>query len=313
MRELLNLRKVKYITKFHQFDVHFKKHCEEGKLPNYVVIEQRYFDLLSLPANDDHPSHDVSEGQKFVKQVYEALRASPQWNEILFLILYDEHGGFYDHVPTPVTGVPSPDDIVGPAPYNFKFDRLGVRVPAILVSPWIERGTVLHGPSGPFPSSQFEHSSIAATVKKIFNLPNFLTKRDEWAGTFESVFLSRTAPRADCPVTLPEPVKLREGEAKEDAKLTDFQAELVQMAATLNGDHAKDIYPHKLVEDLTVSEAVKYCEGAFKTFLDECDKAKQRGMDDSHIVVCGASEPKRQKPPKSFAQKIFSCLICDNN
>lgn len=94
-----------------------------------------------LPGNDDHPSHDVSEGQKFVKEVYEALRSSPQWNEMLFIIMYDEHGGFYDHVPTPVTGVPSPDGIVGPEPYNFQFDRLGVRVPVIMISPWIERGT----------------------------------------------------------------------------------------------------------------------------------------------------------------------------
>ena len=105
------------------------------------MIEQRYFDLLSIPGNDDHPSHDIAEGQRFVKEVYETLRASPQWNEMLFLILYDEHGGFYDHVPTPTDGVPSPDDIVGPAPYNFHFNRLGVRVPAILISPWIERGT----------------------------------------------------------------------------------------------------------------------------------------------------------------------------
>lgn len=104
-------------------------------------MEQRFFDILSFPANDDHPSHDVSEGQKFVKKVYEALRSSPQWNEMLFIIVYDEHGGFYDHVPTPVKDVPSPDDIAGPAPYNFKFDRLGVRVPAFLISPWIERGT----------------------------------------------------------------------------------------------------------------------------------------------------------------------------
>ncbi|KAK6162748.1 hypothetical protein DH2020_002589 [Rehmannia glutinosa] len=112
-----------------------------GKLPNYVVIEQRYFDLKILPGNDDHPSHDVFEGQKFVKEVYEALRSSPQWNEMLFIITYDEHGGFFDHVPTPVTGVPSPDGIVGPEPYNFQFDRLGVRVPTIMISPWIEKGT----------------------------------------------------------------------------------------------------------------------------------------------------------------------------
>lgn len=132
---------MKYVRNFHQFDLHFKNHCKEGKLPNYVVIEQRYFETKLVPGNDDHPPHDISQGQIFVKEVYEALRSSPQWNEILFVIIYDEHGGFYDHVPTPVAGVPSPDDIVGPEPYRFKFDRLGVRVPAILISPWIQPGT----------------------------------------------------------------------------------------------------------------------------------------------------------------------------
>ncbi|CAN1227594.1 Non-specific phospholipase C4 [Linum perenne] len=113
-----NLRKLKYVDNFHQFDLSFKKHCEEGKLPNYVVVEQRYFDVLSIPGNDDHPSHDISQGQKFVKQ--------------------------------------------------------------------------------PYPNSEFEHSSIPATVKKIFNLNDFLTKRDAWAGTFDSI-LTLTTPRTDCP------------------------------------------------------------------------------------------------------------------
>ncbi|KAJ9131837.1 hypothetical protein P3X46_034749 [Hevea brasiliensis] len=304
-----NLRKLKYLKHFHQFDLHFKKHCEEGKLPNYVVVEQRFFDLLSIPANDDHPSHDVSEGQKFVKEVYEALRASPQWNEMLFIIIYDEHGGFYDHVPTPVTGVPSPDDIVGPAPYFFKFDRLGVRIPALLISPWIEPGTVLHGPSGPEPTSQYEHSSIAATVKKLFNLKEFLTKRDAWAGTFEGV-LTRSSPRTDCPVALTEPVKLREADAKEEAKLSEFQEELVQMAAALNGDHKKDIYPHKLVEGMTVLQAVKYVEDGFKKFCEECEKARESGADESEIIVLAKSST--STTPKSFIHKLFSCLVCDN-
>lgn len=105
------------------------------------MVEQRYTDTKSEPGNDDHPSHDVYQGQMFVKEVYETLRASPQWNETLFVITYDEHGGFYDHVTTPVRGVPSPDGIVGPEPFLFKFDRLGVRVPTIAVSPWIEKGT----------------------------------------------------------------------------------------------------------------------------------------------------------------------------
>ena len=136
-----NLRKLKYAGNFHEYDLSFKSDAKKGKLPGYVVVEQRYFDNKLTPANDDHPSHDVYNGQMFVKEVYETLRASPQWNETLLVITYDEHGGFYDHVPTPVSGVPNPDGIVGPEPFKFKFDRLGVRVPTIVISPWIEKGT----------------------------------------------------------------------------------------------------------------------------------------------------------------------------
>jgi len=197
-----NLRQLKYAGSFHAFDLDFRRHCREGKLPSYVVVEQCYFDLEILPGNDDHPSHDVAEGQRVVKEVYEELRLGPQWEETLLVVTYDEHGGFYDHMPTPAGAgvVPSPDGIVSAAPFFFGFDRLGVRVPALLVSPWIEPGTVLHRPSGPYPTSEFEHSSIPATVKKLFNLRSFLTKRDAWAGTFDCV-LTRDTPRTDCPRT----------------------------------------------------------------------------------------------------------------
>ncbi|KAK9757699.1 hypothetical protein RND81_01G180400 [Saponaria officinalis] len=299
-----NLRKLKYLTHFHEFGLTFKRHCEEGKLPNYVVIEQRWFDLLGIPGNDDHPSHDVSVGQKFIKEVYEALRSSPQWNEMLFIITYDEHGGFFDHVPIPVEGVPSPDDIVGPEPYFFKFDRLGVRVPTLFISPWIEARTVLHKATGPQPTSEYEHSSIPATVKKIFNLKEFLTKRDAWAGTFEGV-LNRTTPRTDCPVTLPEPVKLRETLPQEDKKLSEFQAELVQMAACLKGDHKKKSYPEKLIENMTVKEGAEYMQEAWETFCRECEKARKRGTHGDTIVsIDGRS---------SLVGKVFSCLACSNN
>ncbi|KAI3796642.1 hypothetical protein L1987_39320 [Smallanthus sonchifolius] len=242
-----NLRKLEYINKFHQFDLDFKRHCKEGKLPNYVVVEQRFFDLKILPANDDHPSHDVSEGQK---------------------------------------------------------------VPAILISPWIERGTVLHGPTGPFPTSQYEHSSIPATVKKIFNLKEFLTKRDEWAGTFEGV-LTRTTPRKDCPVMLPEPETMRHEDANEEAKITEFQEELVQLGAVLKGNHKESSYPDKLVENMKVNEAADYVEVAFKKFCDDCEKAKSEGKDDSYIVCDGEISPGR-KVSKTFADKLFSCIVCDN-
>eukprot|EP01018_Ginkgo_biloba_P016443 Gb_28042 [translate_table: standard] len=280
-----NLRKLQYVTKFHSYDTEFKLHAKQGKLPNYVVVEQRYMDMKLFPANDDHPSHDVSQGQKFVKEVYEVLRSSPQWNQTLLIITYDEHGGFYDHVPTPVENVPSPDDIVGPDPFFFKFDRLGVRVPTIMVSPWINKGTVVHGPNGPYPSSQFEHSSIAATVKKIFNLQSaFLTKRDAWAGTFESVFQSRTSPRTDCPVTLAEPPKIRQTGPNEDAKLSEFQQELIQLAAQLNGDYTLKSYPDEIGKNMKVKEGQKYLEDSVRRFFEASLMAKKLGAQDFEIV-----------------------------
>ncbi|KAH9603845.1 hypothetical protein KSS87_005965 [Heliosperma pusillum] len=281
-----SLRKIKHITKFHNFALKFKLHARLGKLPNYVVIEQRYFDTDLLPGNDDHPSHDVAEGQKFVKEVYETLRSSPQWKEMALLITYDEHGGFYDHVPTPVSGVPNPDGIIGPDPWYFQFDRLGVRVPTLLISPWIDKGTVIRKPDGPTPTSEFEHSSIPATVKRLFNLKsNFLTKRDAWAGSFEKYFNLRDTPRDDCPEKLPEVKRaLRPFGAREDAKLSEFQVELIQLASQLNGDHVLNTYPD-IGKNLTVSEANKYAENAVRRFLEAGKTAIRAGADESAIVT----------------------------
>ncbi|KAG9145011.1 hypothetical protein Leryth_023191, partial [Lithospermum erythrorhizon] len=221
-----NLRKLKYFDNFYQYNLNFKSDCEKGTLPNYVVIEQRYFGVPLIPGNDDHPPHDVSEGQNLVKEIYDALRSSPQWNQILFVILYDEHGGIQSN--------------------TVSLDRTRTSIK----------------PTGPFPNSEFEHSSIPATLKKIFNLKDFLTKRDAWAGTFESV-LNRSTPRSDCPGTMPEcPTKSKETGVETEAKLSDFQAEIVQLSAVLNGDHAKDTYPQKIVENLKVSDAADYCGNA---------------------------------------------------
>ncbi|XAR58918.1 hypothetical protein NMG60_11014497 [Bertholletia excelsa] len=281
-----SLRKLKHVTKFHKYELNFKSHAKKGKLPNYVVVEQRYFDTELFPANDDHPSHDVALGQRFVKEVYEILRASPQWKEMALLITYDEHGGFYDHVPTPVHGVPNPDGIIGPDPYYFRFDRLGVRVPTILVSPWIEKGTVINEPSGPTPDSQFEHSSIPATVKKLFNLTSkFLTKRDAWAGTFEKYFFLRQTPRNDCPATLPDVKRsLRPRGPKEDSKLTEFQVELIQLASQLNGDYVLNTYPD-IGKSMTVGEANWYAEDAVERFLEAGRAALLAGANESVIVT----------------------------
>lgn len=78
-----NLRKVKYNDNFHEYDVSFKRQAKQGKLPSYSVVEQRYMDSKTAPANDVHRSHDVYQRQLFVKEVYEKLRASPQLNQTL--------------------------------------------------------------------------------------------------------------------------------------------------------------------------------------------------------------------------------------
>lgn len=277
-----NLRKLKHVKNFLKYELLFKKHALEGKLPNYVVVEQRYFDLKISPANDDHPSHDVYQGQQFVKEVYEILRASPQWKEMLFVITYDEHGGFYDHVPTPVRNVPNPDGLNGHiGEFYFNFTRLGVRVPTFLISPWINKGRVLHGPSGPTPHSEFEHSSVPATVKKLFNLDSdFLTLRDAWAGTFESLLYERDTPRTDCPEELPSPPwPLRHSPPNEDRKFSEFQEELVLLASQLVGEHFLADN-----ESMTVAEANQYVETAVARFMEAGRIQLDSGLDEELLV-----------------------------
>ena len=100
----------------------------------------------AILASDQHPDHHVREGERFIATVYNALRQNPAlWATSALLVTYDEHGGIYDHVPPPAC---VPDGFVAqPAATGtgqpFLFDRLGVRVPAVLVSPWIPKGTVV--------------------------------------------------------------------------------------------------------------------------------------------------------------------------
>jgi phospholipase C len=188
----------------------FHSDVQNGKLANYIFIEPRYFSFFEWKANDQHPPHDVRQGEYLLAEVYETLRNSPLWEKTLLVVLYDEHGGFFDEVPPP-TGVPNPDGQNSNDPL-FDFTRLGVRVPALLVSPYIEKGRL--------DSSVYEHSSLLATTKKLFNLPGFLTARDRTANTFEKN-LSRSTPRTDAPLSLPVPGTPVEAQASRQLLRTD--------------------------------------------------------------------------------------------
>jgi phospholipase C len=143
--------------------------CSKNALPDYCFIEPNYTDHDApdgsgeVIANDQHPDHDVRAGEQFIATVYNSIRQNPNlWPNTALLIVYDEHGGIADHVPPPSC---LPDGFVAQPTDTgtldaFHFDRLGVRVPAILVSPWVAKGSVVN--------DIFEHACIPATVTDFF-------------------------------------------------------------------------------------------------------------------------------------------------
>lgn len=105
---------------------------------------------------------------------------------------------------------------------------------------------------------------------------------------------------------------MRETEPDENEKLSEFQQELVQLSAVLKGDHKSDAFPHKLVENMTVTEGAKYMEDAYKKFCDDCAQAKRDGKHESHIVCLEEPSVVPKKLSKSLSEKLFSCLLCKN-
>jgi phospholipase C len=145
----------------------FLNDCKKGTLPDYSFVEPNYSDHDTESgeelASDQHPDHNVQAGELFIASVYQAIRQNAGlWESTALLVVYDEHGGIFDHVIPPVC---QPDQFTASANDTgtgsaFKFDRLGVRVPAVLISPWIPKGTVV--------DRVFDHASIPATVTKFF-------------------------------------------------------------------------------------------------------------------------------------------------
>jgi phospholipase C len=127
----------------------FLDDCANGKLRQVSWIDPNFADLhvLHPNSNDDHPPADIRAGQDLVLEVYEALANSPKWEKTLLVIVYDEHGGFYDHVAPP------------PAPPGSEFATLGLRVPAMLIGPRVPHA-VCH--------ETFDHTSLIATILRRF-------------------------------------------------------------------------------------------------------------------------------------------------
>ncbi|MCW3109432.1 MAG: Phosphoesterase [Segetibacter sp.] len=165
----------------------------------YTFIEPSYGNILNntyMGGTSQHPLDDVTAGERLIKETYEALRKSPLWKNSILIITWDEHGGFYDHV-APAKAVKPGDAVVSTDPvnkYGFPFDQYGVRVPAVIISPYIPKNVIDH--------RLYDHASVPATLEKIFGLAP-LTQRDAQANNVTSL-LSLTAAR-NTPTKLPEP------------------------------------------------------------------------------------------------------------
>ncbi len=124
----------------------FEQRAREGRLPTLSVIDPGFF-----IGNDDHPPADVGMGQAFINTIYKILAASPQWERMCFIVTYDEHGSFYDHVAPPKVEDEHPE-----------FQQLGFRVPSLVIGPYVKQGYV--------DSTQYDHVSVISTLTARFGL-----------------------------------------------------------------------------------------------------------------------------------------------
>jgi len=191
----------------------FYTKARDGSLPRFTYLEPKWgYGLGKLDGsgfycgeflgktfgaqgNDYHPPTWMGPGEIFVNQVYNALTSNHSaWKRTLLIITFDEHGGTYDHV-DPGWGAVPPDSNLGPD--GFGFNRYGVRVPTLLVSPWVSAGTVFRSPCE---TLKFDHTSILATLLKwsgVATHESGLGKRVAVAPTFDGVFTEH--PRSDVP------------------------------------------------------------------------------------------------------------------
>jgi phospholipase C len=192
----------------------FEHDVRSDRLATYTFIEPRH---VLPPWSSQHPSAGVSHGEKLIASVYNALTSSPRvFEKSLLLVVYDEHGGFYDHVIPPGHAgwreqcpgndyeVVRPDDALGSGDgreQGYAFTTLGPRVPAVVVSPWIERGSV-YGWSAVDPAGRwtFDHTSILATVGRMTGV--WVDSKRARAATALDCTMNRTSPRTDYPLQL---------------------------------------------------------------------------------------------------------------
>jgi phospholipase C len=166
----------------------------------FTWIEPNYGDAMGdfHGGSSQHPTDSLAAGEAMIAAAYNAVRNSPHWNTSMLIITYDEHGGFYDHVRPPAAIEPGDSQYKGLNTNGFDFQQYGVRVPAVVISPLISKGTVDH--------TLYDHTSILKTVEDNYSLGSHLTLRVAKANDLLGLTTLGSA-RADCPqsITAPTP------------------------------------------------------------------------------------------------------------
>jgi phospholipase C len=191
---LTHQRRPENLIHYHRIENFYDDCRNEAQFPLFAFIEPKYF---LEDQNDDHPPHNIFKGEKLIADVYNGIRSNPDlWNSTLLVVTFDEHGGIYDHVPAPAVNPPDfPPTRIDPCDSSktFGFDRLGVRVPALLISPWVDK---------PFVAAQFDHSSFLKLLTEKWNLGPLGPRTAN--ATSLSVALGRS-PKADTPGSIRVP------------------------------------------------------------------------------------------------------------
>lgn len=189
----------------------FKRHVQLGRLAPYTFIEPSYLKHGDDLPNDMHPPHNVKHAQSLVARTYNALRSNPHtWSKTLFIVNCDEGVGVFDHVPPPAAPNPNAGEnhwfgstVDQEPPESWKshpFERYGTRVPCVLASPLLEKGSVIR-PSAEFANTPpgwegdevlpFDHCSVIRTVFDLFvGVDYHLTDRDLYAPSIAPYLLS---------------------------------------------------------------------------------------------------------------------------
>jgi phospholipase C len=204
-------------------------HIRADRLPEYSFVEPDH-GFGRGEGNSQHPGNNTTSrdsfvaGEALIARIYNALVETPEvFARTLLLVTYDEHGGFFDHVPP--RRVPSPDGRV--APSGFDFGITGVRVPAVAISPLVPAGTVDH--------TGYDHASIPRTVRQQF-APHLgpLTERDRQANDVLAALPLLPEARTDCPrIEVPGPARPVGTRATTTRDLNEFEASLLELGGAV--------------------------------------------------------------------------------